>query len=84
MIPHSIPPPIPPELRPIELRADELEALRLVDLEGLTQEEAGKQMGVSRGTVWRLLESGRKKVVRAIIEGRPIVIIPPQPEAPEA
>lgn len=52
----------------------ELEALRLVDLEGLSQEQAGKQMGVSRGTIWRFLQSAREKVTRALTEGRPIII----------
>jgi predicted DNA-binding protein (UPF0251 family) len=52
----------------------ELEALRLVDLEGLSQEEAGERMGVSRGTVWRLIQSARKKTAQALTEGRPIRI----------
>jgi len=52
----------------------EIEALRLVDLEGLSQEEAGKRMGVSRGTVWRLLQSARRKTAQALTEGRPLRI----------
>lgn len=55
---------------PIRIESAELEALRLVDLEGLSQEEAGKKMGVSRGTVWRLLQSARKKTAQALTEGR--------------
>ena len=58
----------------IVMTADELEALRLVDYEGLLQEEAASLMGVSRGTVWRLVESGRKKLLSMLIEGRPLVI----------
>ena len=61
---------------PIYLEPAELEALRLVDLEGLSQEDAGERMRVSRGTVWRLLQSARKKVVQALTEGRPIFINP--------
>ena len=61
---------------PVELQFSELEALRLVDREGLNQEEAGKAMHVSRGTVWRLLKEGRRKVVTALTEGRPIEISP--------
>jgi len=60
---------------PIYLEPAELEALRLVDLEDLSQEDAGMRMGVSRGTVWRLLQSARKKVVKALTEGRPLVIM---------
>ena len=63
---------------PIQLEPSELEALRLVDLEDLSQEEAGERMGVSRGTVWRLLQEARKKVVQALIEGRLIRITRPQ------
>jgi len=63
---------------PIRLEPSELEALRLVDLEDLSQEEAGKRMGVSRGTVWRLLQEARRKVTQSLVEGRPIRISPPQ------
>ena len=52
----------------------EVEALRLVDLEGLSQEEAGLEMGVSRGTVWRFLQSVRKKVTQALTEGKPLTV----------
>ncbi|MFW6110772.1 MAG: DUF134 domain-containing protein [Thermoproteota archaeon] len=62
-------------LKPVTLNTAELEALRLVDLEGLTQKEAGKCMGISRGTVWRLLQSARRKTAKALTEGRPIQII---------
>jgi predicted DNA-binding protein (UPF0251 family) len=62
---------------PIVLAPDEVEALRLVYLEGLRQEEAAERMGISRGTLWRTLDSARRKLVRAIIEGRPIVIEAP-------
>lgn len=60
--------------RPILLEPAELEALRLVDLEGLTQEEAGLRMGISRGTVWRLIQRARRKVAQALTEGRGLII----------
>jgi uncharacterized protein len=59
---------------PVIIEQAEIEALRLVDLEGLSQEEAGARMGVSRGTVWRLLQSARKKVAQALTEGRSLVV----------
>jgi Predicted DNA-binding proteins len=59
---------------PILLELAEIEAQRLVDLEGLSQEEAGIKMGVSRGTVWRLLQSARKKTIQALTEGRMLQI----------
>ena len=55
-----------------------LEVLRLVDLEDLSQEEAGERMGVSRGTIWRLLQEARREVTQALVEGRPIRITLPQ------
>jgi predicted DNA-binding protein (UPF0251 family) len=58
---------------PLYLENAELEVLRLVDLMGLSQEEAGAKMGVSRGTIWRLLQRGRKTVTRAMVEGRKLV-----------
>jgi len=61
---------------PVYIEPAELEALRLVDLEGFSQEEAGERMGVSRGTVWRLIQSARKKTAQALTEGRPIRIAP--------
>jgi len=60
--------------KPILIEAAELEVLRLIDLEGLSQEEAGQRMGVSRGTIWRLLKNARRKVAQAITEGRPLHI----------
>ncbi|MDH5441743.1 MAG: DUF134 domain-containing protein [Candidatus Bathyarchaeota archaeon] len=59
---------------PIRLEPAELEAFRLVDLEGLSQENAGARMGISRGTVWRLVQSARKKAAQALTEGRPLLL----------
>lgn len=53
---------------------DELEALRLCDRKGLTQEEAGDRMGVSRGTVQRILSSGRSKVAEALTECKALML----------
>ena len=61
-------------LEPIVIDVAELEAFRLVDLEGLSQEEAGRKMNISRGTVWRLVQSARKKTSQALKEGRQIKI----------
>ena len=54
------------EIKHITLSRDELEALKLCDLDELTQEEAGSSMGVSRGTVQRILYAARKKVAMAL------------------
>lgn len=58
----------------IILEPAELETLRLVDLEGLSQQQAGIKMGVSRGTIWRLVKSARKKVTQALTEGQILVV----------
>ena len=61
-------------LHHIPLLQDELEALRLCDLQGLTQEEAGRSMGISRGTVQRILTTARRKVAQALVEGAALII----------
>jgi predicted DNA-binding protein (UPF0251 family) len=60
---------------PVFMEMAELEAFRLVDMEGLSQEEAGQKMSVSRGTIWRLVQSARKKTAQALTEGRPLQIL---------
>ncbi len=60
---------------PIIMTNDELEALRLVDHEGMMQEEAALCMGVSRGTVWRCLTSARSKTAMMLVGARAMVII---------
>jgi predicted DNA-binding protein (UPF0251 family) len=62
------------DLEKVELNIDELESLRLCDSEGLSQADAGQQMGVSRGTVQRLVTSGRKKIIDAILNSQALVI----------
>jgi len=62
------------QLEVTRLELDELEALRLADLEHMYHEQAGKQMGLSRATFGRLLQSAREKVAKALIEGHCISI----------
>ena len=61
-------------LEKIMLCRDELEALKLCDRDGLTQKEAGLKMGISRGTVQRVLSSGREKVASALSECKALVL----------
>lgn len=56
-----------------ELGWDELEAVRLADLEGLYHEEAAMRMGISRATFGRVLASARRKIADALIHGKSIV-----------
>ncbi len=62
------------ELPIIPLYHDELEALHLCDGQGKTQEEAGACMGVSRGTVQRLLQEARRKVAEALVNQQALAI----------
>jgi len=62
------------QLELVEIDLDELEAMRLCDLEGLHQEQAAEAMKVSRGTVQRLLQSGRTKLLDVIFHGKALVV----------
>lgn len=69
--PRSIP---MSKLETVHLEVDELEAMRLCDLEGLDQEAAGERMDLSRGTVQRLLKRGRANLLRALVTSSALVI----------
>jgi predicted DNA-binding protein (UPF0251 family) len=77
--PHQLHPNPPRNPNPITIEVAELEAFRLVDMDGLSQEEAGKKMNISRGTIWRLVQSARRKAAQALSEGRPIQVTPSNP-----
>ena len=53
----------------VEFTPEELEALRLADIEGLTQVEAAERMGVSQPTFHRILKEARRKASMAIVGG---------------
>jgi len=69
--PRSIP---MTELEVITIDLSDLEAMRLCDLDGLDQEEAGHRIGVSRGTVQRMLKRGRASVVEALLTSKALLI----------
>lgn len=62
------------QLDEVVLTVDEYEAIRLVDLEEVSQGKAGKQMKISQPTLSRLLKSARKKISDAIINGKAIKV----------
>ena len=69
------PPGIPlTELEEVVLTVDELEALRLADKEGMYQEQAAEQMNISRPTFGRIVETARRKVAEALVEGKALRI----------
>lgn len=61
-------------LEEIVLAVEELEAVRLKDLDELDQEEAAKRMNISRTTFHRALNSARKKIADALIRGKALRI----------
>jgi len=61
-------------LEQLVLTIDELEALRLADVEGLYHELAAERMGVSRQTFGRIVEAARRKAARALLEGKALRI----------
>ena len=61
-------------LEEVQLSVEELEALRLKDLEGMEQEEAAELMGVSRPTFQRILEQAHSKVAESLVRGKALRI----------
>jgi len=62
------------DLKESFINLSEFESIRLVDLKEISQEDAGKEMGISQSTLSRLLKSGRKKIADAIVNGKAIKI----------
>ncbi|MCR4903826.1 MAG: DUF134 domain-containing protein [Butyrivibrio sp.] len=62
------------KLETIKMSLDEYEVIKLLDYEGLNQEECAGRMGVARTTVTAIYDSARKKLSCAIIEGRRLCI----------
>lgn len=65
---------LPDDTECVTIKFEELEALRLADLEGITQSEACVNMGISRHTFGRILATARRKVARSLVESLPIVV----------
>jgi predicted DNA-binding protein (UPF0251 family) len=63
------------ELEEVALAADELEAIRLADVEDLFHTAAAVRMGVSRQTFDRIVRRARMKVARALVHGHALRII---------
>lgn len=62
------------DLEEINLNIDEIEAIRLKDIEKLGQEKCAKKMNISQPTFHRLLLSAREKIAEALVKGKAIKI----------
>jgi len=61
-------------LEEVKLALDELEAVRLADLEGLYQEDAAKKMNISRQTFGNIINSAHKKIADALLNAKALKI----------
>ena len=59
----------------VHLSLEEIEALRLRNIEELEQEAAAKKMNTSQSTYQRILSSAYKKITEALVQGKAIEII---------
>jgi len=58
----------------LNLTVDEFESIRLADIEGLYQDEAAKEMNVSRHTFGNTVKSAHRKIADALVQGKAIKI----------
>ncbi len=61
-------------LEEVNLALDELEAVRLADLEGLYQEDAAKKMNISRQTFGNIIERAHKKIADVLLHAKALKI----------
>jgi len=64
------------DLEKIFIEADEFEAIRLVDYQGMQQQQAAIEMGVSRQTLANLVKAARKKVADSLLNGKALMMSP--------
>lgn len=58
----------------VYMTVEEYETIRLMDLEGLNQEESANLMGVARSTIQRIYDNARKKLADSLVNGKVLKI----------
>ena len=72
--PSFIPAEMPEPMDAVILTLEEYETIRLIDKEGLSQEQCGDFMQVARTTVQQIYSSARKKLANVLVDGLPLRI----------
>lgn len=58
----------------VTMKVEEFETIRLIDFEGLNQEQCAEKMDVARSTIQRIYDDARKKMADSLVNGKTLKI----------